>query len=105
MPSPHLFRKQLLQGIATRIKSAATLDLSALEANSAIVEGTTNVTNATCAAKDTGKTIMLKFAGILTFTDGNNLALAGNLVTTADDVIVLHAFGDGVWTEIARSVN
>lgn len=105
MPSPHLFRKGLHQGITGVIASAATLDLSALEAGSFIVNGTTNVTNATCAAKDAGKTIKLKFAGILTFTDGNNLALAGNFVTTAGDTIELHAFGDGVWTEMCRSVN
>ena len=29
----------------------------------------------------------LMFQGILTFTDGNNLKLAGNFVTTADDTI------------------
>ena len=41
---------------------------------------------------------------VLTFTDGSNLKLAGNFVTTADDTITL-AYDGTNWYEICRSVN
>lgn len=51
-----------------------------------------------------GRVITLVFQGALTFTDGENLKLAGDFVTTADDTITLR--GDGTnWYEMARSVN
>ena len=37
-------------------------------------------------------------------TDGSNLKLAGNFVTTADDVITLVCDGTN-WFEMSRSVN
>jgi hypothetical protein len=44
------------------------------------------------------------FAGALTVTDGSNLNLAGNFVTTANDTLTLMC--DGVnWNEVSRSVN
>ena len=42
--------------------------------------------------------------GILTFTDGSNLKLNGNFVTTADDTITLVYDGTN-WYEMCRSVN
>jgi hypothetical protein len=51
-----------------------------------------------------GVVITLIFDGALTFTDGNNLKLAGNFVTTADDTITLAYDGTNFY-EIARSVN
>ena len=66
------------------------------------ITGTTNITGMTASWR--GRRVTLVFEGILTFTDGNNLKLAGNLVTTADDTITL--VSDGVnWNEISRSVN
>lgn len=68
-----------------------------------LISGTTNITSIV-ATGWAGNTVTLKFAGILTFTDGSNLVLAGNLVTTADDTITL--FCDGTnWVEVARAVN
>lgn len=67
------------------------------------ITGTTNITSIT-AAGSTGRTVTLIFAGILTFTDGGNLKLAGNFVTTADDVITLTCDGTN-WYEVSRSVN
>lgn len=69
------------------------------------ITGTTSITTLnTCDATATGKRVTLIFAGILTFTDGNNLKLAGNFVTTADDSITLVCNGTN-WYEVSRSVN
>jgi hypothetical protein len=48
--------------------------------------------------------VALQFSGALTFTDGSNLKLAGNFVTTADDTITLVSDGTN-WNEMARAVN
>jgi hypothetical protein len=40
----------------------------------------------------------------LTFTDGNNLKIAGNFVTSADDTITLVCDGTN-WFETCRSAN
>lgn len=68
------------------------------------VDGNTNITSVTAAARDKGRVITLMFNGTPTFTDGSNLKLAGNLVATADDTITLVCDGTN-WREIARSVN
>ena len=68
------------------------------------VTGTTNITSIAEAANHRGKIIVLKFADVLTFTDGSNLKLNGNFVTTADDTITLYC--DGVnFHELGRSAN
>jgi len=65
------------------------------------VTGTTAITS--IATLIEGPLILI-FDGALTFTDGNNLKLAGNFSTSADDVI--HLFGDGTnYYEISRSAN
>ena len=66
------------------------------------ITGTNNIT--TLTASWIGRRVVLKFAGILTFTDGGNLKLAGDFVTTADDVISLVSDGT-YWIEESRSVN
>jgi hypothetical protein len=70
------------------------------------VSGTTTITSIPTANATAwvGRTITLIFDGVLTFTDGSNLVLAGNFVTTAGDTITLTFDGTG-WHEIARSVN
>jgi hypothetical protein len=67
------------------------------------ITGTTNITSIV-ALGHSGKTVTLVFAGALTFTDGSNLKLAGNFVTTANDVITLTCDGTN-WYEVSRSVN
>lgn len=67
------------------------------------ISGTTSITSIV-ATGWTGKTVTLVFQGILTVTDGSNLLLAGNFVTTADDSITLVCDGTN-WREVARSVN
>lgn len=71
------------------------------------VSGTTTITSITAAVFDSnhnGREITLIFQGALTFTDGSNLKLAGNFVTTANDTITLVSDGTN-WYEKARSVN
>jgi len=68
------------------------------------VTGTTSITSVVTTGLAPGSVVTLIFDGILTFTDGNNLKIAGNFVTTADDSITL-AFDGTNFYEIARSVN
>lgn len=68
------------------------------------ITGTTNVTSITSTNLASGVCIVLIFDGVLTFTDGSNLKLAGNFVTTADDTITLCYDGTN-WYETARAVN
>jgi hypothetical protein len=68
------------------------------------VTGTTNITSITSTNLQAGVTITLIFDDVLTFTDGNNLKLAGNFVTTTDDTITL-AYDGSNWFEVCRSVN
>lgn len=68
------------------------------------VTGTTTITSITSTNFATGVVITLIFDGVLTFTDGNNLKLAGNFVTAADSTITLVYDGTN-WYEICRSTN
>lgn len=68
------------------------------------VTGTTNITSITSTNFQSGAVITLIFDDVLTFTDGNNLKLAGNFVTSADDTITLVYDGTN-WFETSRSVN
>lgn len=68
------------------------------------VTGTTTITSVTGTNIIAGTIITIIFDGILTFTDGSNLKLAGNFVTSADDTITLRWDGSN-WYEVCRSVN
>jgi hypothetical protein len=83
------------------VASAATVTVPA-GAEFVLVTGTTNITALTPGYP--GQRVTFIFAGALTFTDGSNLHLAGNLVTTGDDTITLVADATD-WYEVSRSVN
>lgn len=68
------------------------------------VTGTTTITSITSTNFASGAIITLIFDDVLTFTDGSNLKLAGDFVTTTDDTITL-AFDGTNWYETGRSVN
>jgi phage FluMu protein gp41 len=68
------------------------------------VTGTATITSITSTNHLSGVEITLIFDGALTFTDGSNLKLAGDFVTTADDTINLVYDGTN-WYETSRSVN
>jgi len=84
------------------VASAAALTLP-IGTRIAFISGVAAVTSLT-ALGFAGRTVTLVFQGILTFTDGGNLKLAGNFVTTADDTITLLCDGTN-WYEQSRSVN
>ena len=89
-------------GVAT-VASATNLILTGV-ATYFVVTGTTTITSIASGSTIIGRNVTLEFANVLTVTDGNNLKLAGNFVTTAGDTLTL--FCDGTdWYEQARSVN
>jgi hypothetical protein len=83
------------------VASAGTITLSG---NLFHVTGTTTITSVSGASVPAGTCIRIIFDGVLTFTDGSNLKLAGNFVTTADDTISLCYDGSN-WYEMGRAVN
>lgn len=83
------------------VASAATITIPYC-AEWVSVSGTTTITSVAAGRID--QEVTLQFQGILTFTDGSNLKLAGNFVTTADDTITLICDGTN-WWEKSRSVN
>ncbi len=93
-------------GISNFFKGAAATSATALvpTGNVSHVSGTTNITSIDATGITAGTVLTLIFDDVLTFTDGNNLKLAGNFVTTADDTITL-AFDGTNFYEICRSVN
>lgn len=91
-----------LQGGGAAVASATALPLPTGRVFH--VTGTTNVTSITSTNFEDGVCITIIFDGILTFTDGNNLRLAGNFVTTADDTISLCYDGTN-WFETGRAIN
>ena len=84
------------------VASAATLTLPT---NQRIVRitGTTGITSINISGQSCN-VITLVFDDALTVTDGGNLILAGNFVTTANDVLTLLCDGSN-WFEVSRSVN
>lgn len=85
------------------VASAATISLP-FHAQVVNVTGTTTITSITATLTQAGRRVTLIFAGALTFTDGNNLKLSGDFVTTADDTITLVCDGTN-WVEVCRSAN
>lgn len=84
------------------VASAAALTLP-LGSRIFHISGTTSITSIVATGWG-NREVMLIFDGVLTFTDGSNLKLAGNLVTTADDTITLACDGTN-WFEVGRAVN
>lgn len=95
------FSRDAMVGGSINIASAATINLLG-RGEFFNITGTTNITSIT--ASWIGRVVTLVFSDVLTFTDGSNLKIAGNFVTTADDTITLIA-GSVNWYEISRSVN
>jgi len=89
-------------GRIQNVASAATVTLPAGGSDFITITGTTTITSIT--ASWIGRRVTLHFSGALTVTDGSNLLLAGNFVTTADDTLSLVCTGTN-WVEVSRSVN
>ena len=90
-----------LVGNGGTVTSAATITITGTVTH---ISGTTNITSVSGSGIAAGTRIILIFDDILTFTDGSNLKLAGNFVTTADDTITL-VFDGSNWIEVSRSIN
>lgn len=75
-----------------------------VESDVITVTGTSNITSIYSVGSWPNRRVTLIFTGILTFTDGSNLKLAGNFVTSADDTITL-VFDGTNWYEQSRSAN
>lgn len=87
---------------ASSVASAATLTLPS-DQDVVTVTGATSITFINPNGHS-GRVVTLVFPGALTVTDGANLLLAGNFVTTANDTITLACDGTN-WYEVARSAN
>jgi hypothetical protein len=98
----NLQNTKALIGGGANVSSAAALPLPTGRVFH--VTGTTSITSITSTNFASGVCITLIFDNALTFTDGGNLRLAGNFVTTADDTISLCYDGTN-WFETGRSVN
>lgn len=99
--SRSLFSGTVALANGSAVASAATI---AISGNLFHVTGTTNITSVSGTGVNAGTCSTLIFDGVLTFTDGSNLKLAGNFVTTADDTITICYDGTN-WYETARAVN
>ena len=79
------------------LASATTLTLPD-EGDVFFVSGTTAITSITESWPS--RKVFLIFTGVLNFTDGGNLKLAGTTATTADDAILLVSDGTN-WYQVA----
>lgn len=91
-----------VDGGVGEVASSATMTLPQYQSIFRIT-GTTTITGIT-ATEQAGRTVTLIFAGALTMTDGGNLKLAGDFVTSADDTMTLVCDGTN-WYETTRSAN
>lgn len=95
---------EVLNDCSNGVASATSITLPTWT-DTIIVTGTTNITSIASASNHRNRTVTLVFQGILTFTDGNNLLLAGNFVTSQHDTITLTCADGTNWYEVCRSVN
>lgn len=93
----------IVDAVPASVASAATLPIPDGK-DQITVTGTTGITTGISGANWAGRTITLIFTGVLTVTDGSNLRLAGNFVTSANATLVLVGNGTN-WFEVSRSVN
>jgi uncharacterized protein YaiE (UPF0345 family) len=90
--------------VGSNVASPAGGELDLGDGTYFYITGTNNITSVAAADSTAGRLAILRFADVLTFTDGNNLKLAGNMSTTADDTITLICDGTN-WYEMCRSAN
>lgn len=90
-----------LIGIGANVASASSISISGKIFH---VTGTNNITSISASGISAGTEITIIFDGVLTLTDGSNLKLNGNFVTSADDTITLVYDGTNFY-ETSRSIN
>jgi len=100
-PAPKFLKYNTLDSSAISTASTASLTLPT-NGDFFNIIGTTSITSIT--ASRPGREVTFTFAEQLTVTDGSNLKLAGNFVTTANYTMKLIC--DGInWLEVSRSSN
>lgn len=89
----------------TAMPSTASAAALAPKAITTHVTGTTNVTSITATNFKPGDVLTLIFDGVLTFTHGNNIKLAGaaNFTTAADSMIVLKFDGTNFYEQSRKA--
>lgn len=80
------------------VASASTVNLGN-DGNFFNITGTTTITSIT--AKSAGTVVWLRFTGVLTVTNGSNLKLNGNFITSTDSMLQLVSDGTN-WYEVSR---
>jgi len=90
-------------GYGGSIASANTIGLP-INGQMFLITGVATIVSITANTAQTGRIITLLFNNALTLTDGSNLKLSANFITTADDTITLCCDGTN-WYEMSRSVN
>jgi hypothetical protein len=95
-----------IYGITSFSKGTAVASASTITATGNIfhVTGTTTITSINTTNITDGARITIIFDGSLTFTDGNNLILAGNFTTSPNSTITLVYDGTNFY-ETSRSIN
>jgi hypothetical protein len=99
-----------IQFAVSQIRSVASGATTTLPVpTGAAIENITITGNTGCTSLNdpvawAGRMVALKFTGTPTWTDGGNLKLNGNFVSTADDMLTLVSDGTS-WYEMARSAN
>lgn len=95
-----------IYGITSLSKGTAVASASTITATGNIfhVTGTTTITSINTTNITDGARITIIFDGSLTFTDGNNLILAGNFTTSPNSTITLVYDGTNFY-ETSRSIN
>lgn len=112
--SPYLYigDGQLCQDSSVPMYSGAAIELSVASANSTnlprdfdniLVTGTTNIFGFTGGWP--GRTVHLRFNGVLTLSDAAGLQLAGNFTTAANSMLSLRFTSASQCYEISRSSN
>lgn len=96
---------EVLNNVSNGVAAALEIVLPTWTDVIIVTAGTATITSIAAASNHRNRTVTLVFQGVVTFTDGNNLLLAGNFVTSQHDTITL-CCADGVnWYEVCRSVN
>jgi hypothetical protein len=104
--NPNVTLTQLNIGAWTNIASASTVDLGAQLTRNIIITGTTTIGSFGSTATPDHVPFYVRFAGVLTLTNGSNLVLPGaaNITTSAGDEMVISQESSGVWKVISYTI-
>lgn len=104
--NPNVTLTQLNIGAWTNLASASTVDLGAQLTRNIVITGTTTISSFGATATPDHVPFYVRFAGVLTLTNGSNLVLPGaaNITTAAGDEMIVTQENSGVWKVISYTV-